>query len=70
MRKILKKIGVLQEKTIHQDNRFKRRTFVRINPFNPLSYVAIISILVVGIITFGLVGFWRQIKIKNPFKWQ
>lgn len=41
----------------------------RFNPYNPLSYMALIIILIVGILLFGLIGFWRETDTINPFKW-
>ena len=41
----------------------------RFNPYNPLSYIAVIIILIVGILMFGFVGFWKQIDGINPFRW-
>lgn len=41
----------------------------RFNPYNPLSYIALILILIVGILMFGFVGFWKETTTLNPFKW-
>ena len=41
----------------------------RLNPFNPLSYVFFIFLLIVGFILFGIVGFFKEIETLNPFKW-
>ena len=41
----------------------------RFNPYNPLSYIALVIILVVGILMFGFVGFWKETTTLNPFKW-
>lgn len=41
----------------------------RLNPFNPLSYPTLIIILIAGIIAFGFVGVWKQVDLRNPFKW-
>ena len=41
----------------------------RFNPYNPLSYVALVIILIVGILMFGFVGFWKETTTLNPFKW-
>jgi len=60
MRKLLKKLYIVQE---HSNG--KRR----INPFNPLSYIALIIIFFVGIIMFGVYGVWKETDIINPFKW-
>jgi hypothetical protein len=41
----------------------------RFNPYNPLSYIVLITILIVGILMYGLVGVWGQTTTINPFKW-
>jgi hypothetical protein len=41
----------------------------RFNPYNPLSYIALIIILCVGISLFGIVGFWKETDMRNPFMW-
>ena len=41
----------------------------RFNPYNPLTYMALIITLIVGIIMFGFVGFWKKADVKNPFAW-
>jgi hypothetical protein len=41
----------------------------RFNPYNPLSYIVLITILIVGILMFGFVGFWKETTTINPFKW-
>lgn len=41
----------------------------RINPFNPLSYIFVILSIIIGIILFGIVGFWDHVDNKNPFKY-
>ena len=76
MKKILKNLYIVQE--ISNKKReidglpslgkgyFKAYRF---NPYNPLSYVALIIIFFVGIIMFGFYGFWREIDMQNPFKW-
>lgn len=45
-------------------------TLRRINPLNPLSYLWIILICVFGILLFGIVGVWKEVDFKNPFKYQ
>ncbi len=41
----------------------------RFNKYNPLSYVVLILIILVGTILYGIVGFWTRSKITNPFNW-
>ncbi len=42
----------------------------RMNPYNPLTYVAIPVLVFVGLLMFGFVGFTREVDLVNPFKWQ
>lgn len=44
-------------------------TAYRLNPYNLLSYVAIILILIVGVLMFGFYGIGKEIDKNNPFKW-
>ena len=41
----------------------------RLNPFNPLSYLTVIITLIYGVVCFGIIGFWKEIDSRNPFKW-
>lgn len=72
LRKTLKYLFILQE--VSNKNRRPKlgRGLLmarRINPWNPLSYIALLLIVVVGILMFGAAGFWKEIDEKNPFKW-
>lgn len=76
MREILRFLKVIQ--TISNEERHKngqkrlgRGYFEahRLNPYNPLSYITIIVFLIVGILMFGFCGFWREVDLTNPFKW-
>lgn len=72
MRKILKVLFILQEvSNVNRTPKLGRgfMTAWRLNPWNPLSYVALIIIIIVGILMFGFVGFWEETDKKNPFKW-
>ncbi len=60
MRKLLKKLYIIQEY-------YNKK---RLNPYNPLSYLIIILVFIIGILMFGFVGFWAHIDFKNPFVWQ
>jgi hypothetical protein len=71
-RKILKSLWILQE--VDQENKEKKlgRGFMtarRLNPFNPLSYIALIIIFIVALLMFGFVGMWEEMDLRNPFKW-
>ena len=37
----------------------------RLNPYNPLSYVTLVLTFVVGIIMFGIYGFWKETDLTN-----
>lgn len=70
--KLLKYLGILQE--VDQENRKEKlgrgfSTARRFNPFNPLSYVALIIILLIALLMFGFVGMWKEMDLRNPFKW-
>jgi hypothetical protein len=41
----------------------------RLNPYNPLSYLLLVIVFISGIVCFGVVGFWREVDLKNPFKY-
>jgi hypothetical protein len=75
-RKALKYLLIVQEVDNEQRNkqglkRLGRGYFkaYRFNPYNPLSYIATIIILIVGILMFGLYGFWKETSTLNPFRW-
>ena len=76
MKQLLKILNIIQ--TVSNDERHKLglkrlgRGYSkshRINPYNPLSYPALIIIVIVGIFMFGFVGIFNEIYKKNPFKW-
>lgn len=72
MRKFLKFLFILQEVSNKDKNPKLGRGFYtarRLNPFNPLSYIAFLLIIILGILMFGFVGFWKETDFKNPFKW-
>jgi len=76
-RKILKYLHILQEVSNEERHeqglkRLGRGYFKsqRFNPYNPLSYIALIFILVAGILMFGLVGLFKETtSSSNPFMW-
>jgi hypothetical protein len=72
MRKVLKYLLVLQEvSNKDREPKLGRGFFTarRLNPYNPLSYVTIVIVFVVGILMFGFVGIWKETDLQNPFKW-
>lgn len=68
VRKILKWVFVIQERQV-KNSLGKKRTERRLNPYNPLTYLVVLSCLLIGIILFGVVGVWGQFNIKKDFKW-
>jgi hypothetical protein len=71
-RNILKKIKVIQEVDNKNRNPQLGKGFskaIRLNPYNPLSYIVIVFMFLIGIIMFGVVGIWKEVDRKNPFKW-
>ena len=70
MRKLLKYLYVIQEKTHHDEFR-RKRVKRRLNPYNPLTYVVMVSVIIVGVIMFGVVGLKNEINIDElKFKWE
>jgi hypothetical protein len=70
VRKILKKLYIVQEKDIQVNKYLRDYTLRRLNPYNPLTYVLCIGVIIVGLITHGVIGFWEQVDLRNPFKWR
>ena len=69
MKKILKALLIYQEKELLTP--FKRKyTKMRLNPYNPLTYLLIAIIFLIGILKFGFVGIWKEIDTRSPFKYQ
>jgi hypothetical protein len=69
MRKILKALFMIQEKQVKSPIGPSYRK-IRMNPYNPLSYIFILLAFIVGLFMFGLVGIWKEMDLKNPFKYQ
>ena len=72
IRKLLKCLYVIQNISYVKDNNKNKKQYLykyRINPYNPLSYIALLLILIVGILMFGFIGFWKETDTRNPFKW-
>lgn len=46
------------------------RNWRRINPYHPISYLVIVCALISALLLFGFVGMWKEIDLRNPFKWQ
>ena len=72
IRKILEYLLIIQK--VSNKNRTPKlgrgyQTAIRFNPYNPLSYIALFLIIVVGILMFGFVGFWKETDMINHFRW-
>ena len=71
VRKILKRLYIIQYKKVETDNKhIKFWEHRRLNPYNPLTYLLCIGVIIVGLITHGIIGFWEQVDFGNPFKWR
>lgn len=71
IRKLLIILYIVQVHKNTKDNTKGRGYFeaYRLNPYNPLSYTTIIIVLIVAFLMFGAVGMWKEIDLRNPFKW-
>lgn len=67
MRKLVIKLKIAQERVITFDNR--KIIQWRVNPYNPLSYLAYIIALIIAFFLIGVKGIKDEFK-PNPFKWQ
>jgi hypothetical protein len=70
MEKLLIYLRILQVKSVKdkRDLLGKRYADVyRFNPYNPLSYITLIIVTLIGIICYGIIGWWDE--LGNPFKW-
>ena len=68
MRKLLKYLWIIQEQKF-KDSFNRQYIKKRINPYNPLTYLALTIMFIIGILMFGFVGFWKETDNRNPFKW-
>lgn len=68
IRKILKFLLIIQEQK-HKDPFNRGYVKRRMNPFNPLTYISILAIIVVGFLMFGFIGFWKEVDLRDPFRW-
>ncbi len=67
--KILKFLFVLQErtKTDEFNHKYKQR---RLNPYNPLSYVFLILLYIVGLFAYGIIVMIEDAEPIKEFKWR
>jgi len=63
MRNVLRKLWIIQ------DSKINKKIRTRLNPYNPLSYLTIVLVIVVGVLLFGFMGIFDEIEMRNPFKW-
>jgi hypothetical protein len=68
--KVLKILKVIQLRKIMPKHKMYMVEQRRLNPFNPLSYLTLTIAFFVGIILFGVIGFWNEVDLNNPFKWK
>jgi hypothetical protein len=68
--KVLKILKVIQLRKIMPKHKMYLVEQRRLNPFNPLSYLTLTIAFFVGIILFGVIGFWNEVDLNNPFKWK
>lgn len=72
IRKILIFVFIIQEFDNRGVKNYKGKGYqkaYRLNPYNPLSYIAIPIIFLVVLIMFGIVGWTKEVDLENPFKW-
>ena len=66
--KLLKFLGIIQHKKVAQPLGFT--TLYRLNPLNPLTYLSLVIVLIIGLLMYGFVGLWSKININEwKFKW-
>lgn len=68
--KILTFLKVIQLRKIKPSHKMYMVEERRLNPFNPLSYLTLTIVFFLGIILYGIIGFWNEVDLNNPFKWK
>ena len=76
LKKTLKHLLIVQEvsnteRDINNLKRLGKGYFIafRLNPYNPLSYIALVLMVIIGILMYGFVGIFKETDYHNPFKW-
>ena len=70
MRTILFSMRMIQEKYYVTPDGRAGRTYRRMNPYNPLTYLYLAFGVVIAIVCYGILGAWDAVFGKrNPFKW-
>lgn len=64
MRKLFKTLSIIQIKK-YKNPLGKTYEKIRLNPYNPLTYLVIILIFIIGVLLFGFVGFWKEIDFRD-----
>ena len=76
IKKILKTLLIVQE--VSNEERHKKGLkrlgkgcfkAYRFNPYNPLSYISLVIIVIAGVLMFGFYGITKEMEMANPFKW-
>jgi len=68
MNKTLKNLRIIQER--RRIDPFRKTLLVeRFNPYNPLTYMFLLSIITIGIVLYGAVEVFKDERVMKPFKW-
>jgi hypothetical protein len=68
MNKILRKLGIIQERK--EIDSFKKTIIEqRLNPYNPLTYIFIPTVIIIGILLYGVIEVFQEERVTKPFKW-
>lgn len=66
--KLFKALYIVQEK-VKKNGPYHTRKLQRLNPYNPLTYIALLIALIISLILFGIAGTWKNVDYKNTFKY-
>lgn len=69
MRKFLVKLLIIQEKTFI--DKFNKKVLKgRLNPYNPLSYIFLSLVLILGVVMYGILGIKDALNMDElKLKW-
>jgi predicted PurR-regulated permease PerM len=70
--KLMTALFIIQERRVKRGNKRIRyyENQHKLNPYNPLSYLTILIVVLFGFIMFGVVGFKKGVDCRNPFIWK